>query len=168
MFSQVLPTRKRFVKDTSTQALLPVHRVPATQLVPGSSPGLDPEANLTRCEHHRGESDRVDMLLGAYVGQSSRVGKVRSGRPVPALETPFYPLWWLLWKREGVGNSCPVSFHPDSQVIDLGVQMSSSLWGLCLWKGTSQLLRNRCYFKEWATVLQNWVWIDPSADGSSW
>lgn len=83
-----------------------------------------PRRTLTRCEHHR-ESDRADMLLGAYVGQSSRVGKVRSGRPVPALETPFYPLWWLLWKRKEW--EILALFH--SILIpknDLGVQMSSS------------------------------------------
>lgn len=34
MFSQALPTREHFVKDASTQALLPVHRVPATHLGP--------------------------------------------------------------------------------------------------------------------------------------
>ena len=96
-------------------------------------------------------------------------GKGKIWKACPCLGNPVLSFrWWLLWKREGVGNSCPVSFHPDSQVIDLGVQMSSGLWGLCLWKRTSQILRKQCYFKEWVTVLQSWVWIDPSANGSSW
>lgn len=47
------------------------------------------------------------------------------------------PMTAALEKGKGQsGNFSFCSFHPDSQIIGLEVQMSSGLQGICLWKGT--------------------------------